>query len=213
MAAVQSYGSWGLAGAGEAFATQLLCGGSDFFFPPSCPISPDCFIIFFFLTMFPLLSCGGEVFLGKQAWGWTFAAPGAGWLGLQELRLPSPSRRPRKVQQPVARCREDLLWTICTFRAVLFFILLYSAPVAGSGKALLRWKEKLRKKNPSLLLFDSWQAYFKQLICCQFPFRLVLVAASLNSGCASSAPEGPCLVPVVTAEAVVYFPSDAAVIF
>lgn len=150
--------------------------------------------------MSPLLICSGAVakfslesrrgdepkgesrlaaLLNHARGGWRSRAA----LGGEEPRLPSPSRRLWSVRQPFEMRCKHLIRTICTFKTILVFVLPYSAPLSGLGKALLRWDETFGKKNPSLLLLASWQTYFKWCICRQFPLLLGLIPATPNSRC------------------------------
>lgn len=122
------------------------------------------FNFFFFpLKMSPLLICSGAVakfslesrrgdepkgesrlaaLLNHARGGWRSRAA----LGGEEPRLPSPSRRLWSVRQPFEMRCKHLIRTICTFKTILVFVLPYSAPLSGLGKALLRWDETFGKK-------------------------------------------------------------------
>lgn len=194
MAAVQSDGSWGLAWAGETFAVQLLCCDSAFFFP-SCLTSHDCFIFnFFSLKCLPFSSAAGhgEVSSGRRS-------PAA-----QPRHHARGSRRSREQQGlgcprlPAGsgrftchlKCSVSISYEPSVhLRHFCFLFCCIPCPCQARGKLCLRQDEKFGKNNPSGLVSDLWQTYFKQRICWQFPLLLVLIPATPNCTMASFTPD------------------------
>lgn len=101
MAAVQSYGSWGLAGAGEAFAVQLLCCASDFF-PPLLAQHPlIALFIFFFLKSFPFSAAVAKFSLESRRGDEPSLNQARGGWGCRSFACPRLPRDPERFSRPL----------------------------------------------------------------------------------------------------------------